>query len=77
MSQNDIGKSTVLEALEIFFNNDTVKISQDDANISNENREIFITCEFTNLPEKIILDSGHETTLRDEYLLTSELNIKN
>ncbi|MFQ1040522.1 AAA family ATPase, partial [Citrobacter koseri] len=26
IGRNDIGKSTILEAMEIFFNNDTVKI---------------------------------------------------
>ncbi|QIR14580.1 AAA family ATPase [Shewanella aestuarii] len=76
IGKNDIGKSTVLEALEIFFNNDTVKISQDDANISNENKVVCITCEFTNLPDRIILDSGHETTLENEYLLTPESTLK-
>lgn len=76
IGKNDIGKSTVLEALEIFFNNDTVKISQDDANISNKNKVVCITCEFTNLPDRIILDSGHETTLGNEYLLTPESTLK-
>lgn len=76
IGKNDIGKSTVLEALEIFFNNDTVKIGQDDANITSENKVVSITCEFTNLPDRIILDSGHETTLGNEYLLTSESTLK-
>ncbi len=76
IGKNDIGKSTVLEALEIFFNNDTVKISQDDANIYNENKLVCITCEFTNLPDRIILDSGYETTLQNEYLLTRQSTLK-
>ncbi|WP_299259254.1 ATP-binding protein [uncultured Kushneria sp.] len=76
IGKNDIGKSTVLEALEIFFNNDTVKISQDDANISNENKVVCVTCEFTSLPDNIILDSGHRTTLLSEYLLTTESTLK-
>ncbi|MFM2479503.1 ATP-binding protein [Celerinatantimonas sp. MCCC 1A17872] len=76
IGKNDIGKSTVLEALEIFFNNDTVKISQDDANIFNEDKKVVITCEFSVLPEKIILDSGIDTTLENEYLLTNEKTLK-
>jgi AAA15 family ATPase/GTPase len=76
IGKNDIGKSTILEAIEIFFNNETVKISQDDANIRNDKKTVSITCEFTNLPEKIILDSGYETTLSDEYLLTKKLTLK-
>jgi putative ATP-dependent endonuclease of OLD family len=76
IGKNDIGKSTILEALEIFFNNDVVKISQEDANIHNDSKEVIITCEFTNLPEKIILDSGQETTLSEEYLLTKNSTLK-
>lgn len=76
IGKNDIGKSTVLEALEIFFNNDTIKISQDDANIKNGNKTVTITCEFSNLPERIVLDSGHETSLSDEYLLTKDSTLK-
>tara|TARA_R110001592_G_scaffold347361_1_gene640843 strand:- start:2004 stop:3827 length:1824 start_codon:yes stop_codon:yes gene_type:complete len=76
IGKNDIGKSTVLEALEIFFNNSTVKMSQEDCNISSGSSTVFITCEFTNLPEKIILDSGYETSLKDEYLLTEQSTLK-
>lgn len=32
IGKNDIGKSTILEALEIFFNNDIVKIAPEDLN---------------------------------------------
>ncbi|EHU8078479.1 ATP-binding protein [Vibrio cholerae] len=76
IGKNDIGKSTILEALEIFFNNDIVKISQDDASIHSTNKRVSITCEFTSLPEKIILDSGIETTLANEYLLTKQATLK-
>ncbi len=70
IGKNDIGKSTILESLEIFFNNSTVKVSADDVNINNKNSPISITCEFSELPEKIILDSGFETNLKSEYLTT-------
>ncbi len=30
IGKNDIGKSTILDALEIFFNNETVKIEMED-----------------------------------------------
>ena len=33
IGRNDIGKSTILEALEIFFNNETVKVDIDDKNV--------------------------------------------
>ncbi|NBL00596.1 MAG: DUF2813 domain-containing protein, partial [Erysipelotrichia bacterium] len=42
IGKNDIGKSTILEALEIFFNNDLVKIESSDANIHGD-KEVIIT----------------------------------
>lgn len=70
VGKNDIGKSTILEALEIFFNNETVKIDPTDVNIHSEgNKEVTITCDFTNLPETLVLDADAETNLAEEYLV--------
>ncbi len=68
IGKNDVGKSTILEALEIFFNNEAVKIAPDDANINSTDKKVSICCDFTELPEKLILDSGAETNLANEYL---------
>jgi AAA15 family ATPase/GTPase len=76
IGKNDIGKSTILDALEIFFNNDTVKISREDVCIHNDNSTLSITCEFTDLPTTLSLDSSSETTLEEEYLLTKTGNLK-
>jgi predicted ATP-dependent endonuclease of OLD family len=76
IGKNDIGKSTILEALEIFFNNDLVKIDPTDANVHSAVKKVAITCEFTDLPDKIVLDSSSETTLKDEYLLTKKGTLK-
>ncbi len=76
IGKNDIGKSTVLEALEIFFNNDTVKITQGDANIHSGTSLVSITCEFSDLPKTLVLDTGSETTLNEEYLLTKDGTLK-
>lgn len=46
VGRNDVGKSTVLEALEIFFNNDVVKIDSSDCNIFSSSREVSISCDF-------------------------------
>ena len=37
IGRNDVGKSTIMEALEIFFNNDLIKIDQDDLNTDAKN----------------------------------------
>ncbi|MEJ1375862.1 MAG: ATP-binding protein [Candidatus Sedimenticola sp. (ex Thyasira tokunagai)] len=76
IGKNDIGKSTILEALEIFFNNDTVKITQGDANIHSGTPLVSITCEFSDLPETLVLDTGAETSLKEEYLLTKDGTLK-
>lgn len=67
---NDSGKSTIIEALEIFFNNELVKIENNDPNVFN-NGEINVTigCTFSNLPDKIVLDTNANTNLDDEYIL--------
>ena len=72
IGENDMGKSSVLEALEIFFNNDTVKIDGGDLSVSAQDQLIEITCEFNDIPESIILDVQATTTLSDEFLLTEK-----
>ncbi len=71
IGRNDIGKSSVLEALEIFFNNDVVKIDQSDANVRSDDKKVSIAVEFSDLPSEIILDTGAKTTLASEYLLSA------
>lgn len=77
VGKNDSGKSTVLEALDIFFNDGKgiIKIESDDLNIGARDdgeSNIEISVVFTDLPDSIIIDSTNKTTLRDEYLLNDE-----
>lgn len=72
VGKNDAGKSTILEALAIFFNDDAVKIDSSDANVFSESKEVSITCEFTNLPLELDLDAGEKTSLKEEYLTYAE-----
>lgn len=81
VGKNDVGKSSVLEALDIFFNEGkgAVKLEKDDINVINEkdeNFEIKISVCFNDLPERIIIDSTFETTLMQEYLLNEEGNLE-
>ena len=76
VGRNDIGKSTILEALDIFFNEGKgcVKIDKDDINkdcLTNGEDCIEIGVEFTDLPRQIIIDATNETALKDEFLLTA------
>lgn len=79
IGKNDAGKSTVLEALEIFFNNKLIAIESDDLNVfskKNNNNIVEITCIFNDLPSEVVLDSDARTTLEEEYLLNSDGNLE-
>lgn len=72
VGKNDAGKSTILEALEIFFNNKIVACEREDLSIDHDNENIEITCVFSNFPDSLIIDSSVSTTLKSEFLLNNE-----
>lgn len=77
VGKNDIGKSTILEALDIFFNENkgVIKIDKDDINKTEKeqgNSEIAISVVFDDLPDSLTIDATNPTTLSDEYLLKRE-----
>lgn len=81
VGKNDIGKSTVLEALDIFFNDSkgVIKLDKDDINkqaLAKGNNEIVITVCFEELPATIIIDSTNETTLSAEYSLNADRQLE-
>lgn len=76
IGKNDIGKSTILEALEIFFNSDIVSIERADLNVGAENSFVEILCEFIEFPEFITLDASAKTTLASEHLLSASGTLK-
>ena len=76
IGQNDVGKSSLLHALEIFFNNQTVKVDAADRNVYAADQPIEITCEFSGLPERLVIDAQAETSLEDEYLVTAERKLR-
>ncbi len=71
VGKNDAGKSTVLEALEIFFNSGTVKMQADDVTKGGNSGKVSIGCIFDDLPTFVVLDSDARTTLAGEHLLNS------
>ena len=70
IGRNDAGKSTILDALDIFFGN--VKVEQSDGSVEGEPSQLAITCEFDELPAAIIIDETNETSLPAEYLLNED-----
>ena len=77
IGKNDIGKSTILEALEIFFNNSSVKIDKKDVCILGNDKIVRIGCVFDEIPDEVLIDTASKTNLHDEYLLNenNELEI--
>jgi predicted ATP-dependent endonuclease of OLD family len=81
VGKNDIGKSTILEALDVFFNEGkgSVKLDKDDINkksFKDGDNEIIITVCFEDLPSSIVIDSSNETNLESEYLLNSDYQLE-
>lgn len=76
VGRNDIGKSTILEALDFFFNEGKgcIKIDKEDINkscLARGEDQIEISVEFAELPAEIVIDSTNCTTLASEYLTTA------
>ena len=77
VGRNDIGKSTILEALDIFFNDGKgiIKLDKNDVNMdagSHGDTDICIGVCFSDLPARIVIDASCETTLEQEHLLNSD-----
>lgn len=73
IGKNDVGKSTILEALDIFFNQS--KIDATDKNIFHVDEETVIGCVFNDLPAEIALENA-TTSFSKEYLLNQEGNLE-
>ena len=69
IGKNDIGKSTILEALDAFFND---KVEQSDLANNADNSSIELTCFFENIPDQILLDTSVPTSPVEEGILNSE-----
>lgn len=73
IGRNDIGKSTVCDALDAFFNGNA---DSGDYSVPHaESPSFSISCEFTELPESIVLDREYSTTLDQEFLLNERKNL--
>lgn len=75
IGQNDVGKSTILDALDIFFNDAPIDIHDINVYTTEENPDIEITCSFeVDSNEPITLDASENTatSLYEENLLNKE-----
>jgi predicted ATP-dependent endonuclease of OLD family len=72
IGKNDIGKSTILEALDVFFGQERIKIDITDKNVF-QGSEMAISCSLIIDPEKeYLIDTDVKTNLKDEFLLNKD-----
>ncbi|WP_319562972.1 ATP-binding protein [Marispirochaeta sp.] len=77
IGRNDIGKSTVLEALDIFFNDKKANSPYSKADLSvSGSSEALIGIVFSDLPDTIIVDTSIHTTFDDEYMLNENSKLQ-
>ena len=74
IGKNDVGKSTILEALDLFFNDGKPETGDACALVDKVDKtdKIRISCTFSNLPTEVVLDTDASTSLADEYLLNEK-----
>jgi len=80
IGRNDVGKSSIMEALDAFFNDTATSLNKTDLTTTApaDDQKIEITCFFTGLPDEMVLDTSAPCNLDEEGLLNSnkELEIK-
>ena len=67
VGRNDPGKSSILDALDVFFNE--ASLDKDDQCVRAGEGDTRIGCVFEDLPGELVLDEQHPTSLASEYLL--------
>ncbi|WP_099290964.1 ATP-binding protein [Butyricimonas sp. Marseille-P3923] len=72
IGKNDVGKSTILEALEIFFNNETVKIEIEDLRVGAVPRIVIGVAFQIDKSKEYLIDPERKTSLEAEYLLNED-----
>jgi putative ATP-dependent endonuclease of the OLD family len=74
IGKNDAGKSTIMEALDIFFNE--TGPDKNDACKHGQPADLCIVAVFSELPTSIVLDQDAPTTLVDEHLLNAAAHLE-
>ena len=73
IGKNDAGKSSILDALAIFFDHQLGKIDSSDICVfAEESGELVLGCVFSDFPAEITIDDTAVTSLGNEYLLNND-----
>ena len=65
VGQNDSGKSTIMEAIDLFLNDNAP--DKDDASKDGDAKDLTIICEFTDLPEEVSLTTQIQRSLAPNF----------
>jgi len=76
VGRNDAGKSSILDALAIFFSVKGAKIDSSDLNKFTIANIIEIRCTFSDTPNTIVIDDSAPTNLADEFLLNTNAHLE-
>lgn len=70
VGRNDSGKSSLFDALNLFFDEKAAP-EKDDLCVQADDARIRIACVFSDLPPELVIDAQHPTNLKAEYLLNN------
>lgn len=71
VGKNDSGKSSLFDALKLFFDEKSIP-DKDDVCVHTDNAGFRIACTFTDLPSELVIDAQHQTDLDTEFLLNDK-----
>jgi putative ATP-dependent endonuclease of the OLD family len=71
VGKNDSGKSSIFDALNIFFDDKATPDSGDKC-IQSEDGKVRIVCAFEDLPSELVIDAQHPTNLTKEHILNKD-----
>lgn len=71
VGKNDAGKSSLFDALNIFFEGKPTP-DKDDLCVHSDDSTVRIVCVFDCIPSQLVLDAQRPTTLSKEHLLNAE-----
>ena len=71
VGKNDSGKSSLFDALDIFFEGKAAP-DKDDACVHTNDATVRIACVFDDAPSELVIDAQHPTNLATEHLLNSD-----
>jgi len=75
VGKNDVGKSSILRAIKLFFE-DRPKIELEDVHDgADPDEDVVIEIAFSHLPETIQIEKGVDTTFKEEMLLDKNENL--